>query len=138
MGGIHSDGFEYNFVSLFLWVCEVKNIEDIKSLVPLQVILAVRMKFLHFNFLFRNTPQCKPKAPIAGSGILLIPHRFLGYFPVCELVLCCSQLFPVAVLFLGSSSSYWHSLPFRKLLTLQGEKHRNGCWKRLEFVRRVP
>lgn len=105
----------------FLWVCEVKNIEDIKSLVPLQEILAVRMMFLYFDFLFRITPRCKPKAPITGSGALLIPHRFLGYIPVCELLLCCSQLSSVAVLFLGSSS-YWHLLPFRKLLTLQGEK----------------
>lgn len=120
MDGVYSDSLS-TILSLFLWICEVKNIEDIKSLVPWWAILAVIKMFLHFSFLFRVAPWCKPKAPIAGSGILLIPHGFLGCIPVHELVLCCSQLSPVAVLFLGSSS-YWHLVPFRKLLTFQGEK----------------
>lgn len=110
--------FEYNFV-FFCWVWEVKNIEDIKSLVPLQEVFVVRCSCI--CVLFRVTPWCKPKALTAVSGMPLIPHRFFRCIPVHELVLCCSPFSPVAVLCLGSSS-YWHLLPFRKLLTLQGEK----------------
>lgn len=114
-------------VVFFLCICEVKNIEDTKNLSTFAENTCGHVRCVCVSVLcIKITPSCKLKATIAGSGILSIPHRFLGYLleqflsmrwscvVLCSpLLLCCP---------LAAAVSSWHSVSSWKLLTLKREK----------------
>lgn len=83
MDGIYSDRLEYNSSVFFFggvfFTCEVKNIEDKKNLSTSAENTCSHRRCFCVCSLFKITLSCKPKSAMAGSGILLIPHRLLGY-----------------------------------------------------------